>query len=446
MESERTITPIVPLYDYQRAWIKDASRFKIGCWSRQCGKTFAATLEQTIDCRERPRSTWINLTRGERQCKQLMAQAKTHLQAQDLLLDWIEDRFKVETDEGDKEYLQLELRLPNGSRIIGLPANPDTARGYPANVYLDEFSIHKDSRQIWTAIYPSLTRGYKIRITSTPKGRQNKFYELFTANKKYSRHFIDIIGAVAQGLELKDEDGNPQTLEDLREGLADEEAWQQEYLCKFLDEATAFLTYELIGEAESDEAEDGKPLQGGRVYAGVDIGRKRDLTVFWAVEQLGDVFWTRRLMELERTPFSMQRDLIFGEIVKLNPVRVCLDATGLGMQLAEETVKKFGSRAEAVTFSAKVKEDLATTIRRRFEDKQVRIPIDNKIREDLHSVKKFVTSAGNTRFDSERNEDGHADRFWALALALHAGDRPPVQLAYQRVGEPRKSAELREYM
>jgi phage FluMu gp28-like protein len=43
------------------------------------------------------------------------------------------------------------------------------------------------------------------------------------------------------------------------------------------------------------------------------------------------------------------------------------------------------------------------------------------IRADLRSVTKQTTEAGNIRFTAERTPDGHADRFWALALAVHAG-------------------------
>ena len=32
-------------------------------------------------------------------------------------------------------------------------ANPDTARGFSANVFLDEFAFHKDSREIWKALF-----------------------------------------------------------------------------------------------------------------------------------------------------------------------------------------------------------------------------------------------------------------------------------------------------
>jgi phage FluMu gp28-like protein len=422
--------PAIPLYDYQARWINDTARFKIGMWSRQAGKSFATSLEAVLDAVPR-KTRWVFLSAGERQSKELMATAQMHARAINMATDYLEDRFRA--DDGT-EYKQLEIVFPNGSRIIGLPANPNTARGHSAHILLDEFAFHQDSRAIWRALFPTVTRGYKIRIISTPQGKQNKFYELWSGNPRYSTHVLTIYDAVAQGLELRDEEGLPCTPEDLREALGDEDAWQQEYLCQFLDEATAFLTYELIGEAEAQQITDDDAVTGGPVYAGVDIGRKRDLTVFWAVEEVGDVCWTRRLIELERRPFSEQREVIFAEIARLTPRRVCFDETGLGMQLAEEAQRRFGTyTVEPVTFTLAVKEDLAVTLRRRFEDHQVRIPVDRRIREDLHSVKRVVTSAGNIRFDAERSADGHADRFWALALALHAGARPAGPIEYTTV-------------
>ena len=37
--------PALQLYDYQKRWIQDDSRFKIAMFARQCGKTFTSTLE-----------------------------------------------------------------------------------------------------------------------------------------------------------------------------------------------------------------------------------------------------------------------------------------------------------------------------------------------------------------------------------------------------------------
>jgi phage FluMu gp28-like protein len=39
----------------------------------------------------------------------------------------------------------------------------------------------------------------------------------------------------------------------------------------------------------------------------------------------------------------------------------------------------------------------------------------------IHSIRKKVTGANNTVYDTESNEKHHADMFWALALAAWAG-------------------------
>ncbi|SER71361.1 hypothetical protein SAMN02982919_03137, partial [Giesbergeria anulus] len=70
----------------------------------------------------------------------------------------------------------------------------------------------------------------------------------------------------------------------------------------------------------------------------------------------------------------------------------------------------------------------------------VRIPDDPRIRADLRKVQKTTTTAGNIRFVAESEGDGHADRFWALALARHAGANPTAPLEYTS-GGPRESSQ-----
>jgi hypothetical protein len=50
----------------------------------------------------------------------------------------------------------------------------------------------------------------------------------------------------------------------------------------------------------------------------------------------------------------------------------------------------------------------------------VAIPRSRELASQIHSVKKMPTEAGYARFDIERNERHHADKFRALALAVHA--------------------------
>jgi Mu-like prophage FluMu protein gp28 len=101
--------------------------------------------------------------------------------------------------------------------------------------------------------------------------------------------------------------------------------------------------------------------------------------------------------------------------------RCCVDQSGSGRQFAERAAKKFGAyRVEGISFTTSTKEELAYPVRVAFEERTIMVPFTNAIRADLRGVRKEVTSSGHTRFGGERNRYGHCDRFWALALALHA--------------------------
>ena len=105
--------------------------------------------------------------------------------------------------------------------------------------------------------------------------------------------------------------------------------------------------------------------------------------------------------------------------------RCCVDQSGSGRQFAERAAKKFGAyRVEGISFTTSTKEELAYPVRVAFEERTIMVPFTNAIRADLRGVRKEVTSSGHTRFGGERNRYGHCDRFWALALALHAAKTP----------------------
>ena len=178
-ELPTTTGPAVQLYPYQRAWVQDESRFKIAMFARQCGKTFTSTLELALDVvraeAEGRRTRWVILSRGERQAREAMNEGvKLHLRA-------MQAGFKEFETEFSASVRALEVELPGGSRVTALPANPDTARGFSANVLLDEFAFHQDSRAIWKALFPVISKpGLKLRVISTPNGKGNKFYDLMT--------------------------------------------------------------------------------------------------------------------------------------------------------------------------------------------------------------------------------------------------------------------------
>jgi phage FluMu gp28-like protein len=151
----------------------------------------------------------------------------------------------------------------------------------------------------------------------------------------------------------------------------------------------------------------------------MDTGRKHDLTVIDVGEQVGDIVWDRLRLELSNKTFSEQEAELFRLLALPKLRRACLDATGLGMQLAERAREQCGWKVEPVTFTAPIKEELAWQLRTAFEDRLVRVPHDDRLLADLRGVKKEITTAGNTRFGGE-STDSHCDRFWAKALRQQA--------------------------
>ena len=415
---------VVRFYPYQRAWLEDDSRFKIGMFSRQTGKTFTTGGEVVDDCIKAEidgrRVRWVILSRGERQAAEMMDEVikpltRAFYATFKHLLKGGEAQFVETTWTGDEAtYKALEVRFPGGSRITALPANPDTARGFSANVVLDEFAFHQNSRAIWAALFPVISKGgQKLRVISTPNGKGNKFYELMTADDGvWSRHVVDIYDAVAQGC--------PRDIDELRSGMADEDAWAQEYELKWMDAATAWLDYDLISSCEASGAGDPAGYQGGPCYVGVDIAARNDLFVIWVVEEVGDVLITREIVAKKRVSFAVQDQLLDEVVARYRVVRIGMDQTGMGEKPVEDAKGRYGEdRVAGVIFGAGNKLDMATRLKERFQDRRIRIPEgDTILRADLHAISSRTGPTGIRRLVADGESDGHADRFWAAALAV----------------------------
>lgn len=425
------VQPFVPLLSYQREAVESAARFNWYCWSRQTGKSFSTSLRRLLRGLARGR-TQIFLSAGERQGRELMLTARRHCQAMQVASRLLDSDFFDGTG-----VRRLELVLPRGVRVIGLPANPDTARGFSGDVLLDEFAMHRDDRAIWASMFPTLLRGGgELDVASTPKGCGNLFAEL-RGNSRFCHRTVTLPDAVAAGLDVD--------IAAIREAMGDEELYRQEFLCEFLDEATAFLTYEQIAGCEDPGltvASDAGGLSADRapLCAGVDIGRRRDLTVIWIVAVEGGALVTRCVIEMRGAPFRDQYAVI-REVLAIPRVRrMCIDSGGLGMQLAESAVEDYGAwRVEALTFTAASKTRLAVGLRRAVEDRRIRIPVDPAIRNDWHTVRRAVGAGGQLRFEADRSGGDHADRFWAAAMAVRAADGVDVDVgrAFRLVGPPR---------
>lgn len=433
--------PAIDLLPYQRRWLADSSRFKIAMYARQTGKTFMATYEIAEELftslAQGQRVTWYILSAGERQAKAALQQVKYHCEAFQMAHAALKN-VAIAIDLN-----ALEVRFPNGSKGQAIPANANTVRGLTGHLYFDEVAFWPDAAEIWRAASPIATRGYKIRMTSTPNGKGNLFYQMWTAQDgDWSHHRTDIYDACKDGLNVD--------ITALKRALNDDDAWAQEYELQWLDEASAWLSYDLINGCEDDAATVAAPLATtvGRVYLGVDIGTRHDLFVIWVLEAVGDVLWTREVIAKQRISFAEQ-DALLDDCFRRYPVsRCCMDQTGMGEKPVEDAQRRHGSsRVEGVLFTGASKQHLATLAKDAFEDRKVRIPKGvREIREDLHKLQKVTSPTGAPRFIADRDSDGHADRAWALFLALNAASSPPEVFEYhpiQRRSLPSDAGESR---
>jgi phage FluMu gp28-like protein len=429
------------LLPYQAAWVKDASRLKIAEKSRQIGWTWATAYglvarKALVDARL---DAWVS-SRDDIQARLFLEDCKSfagllNLAAKDL-------GEKVIDDSGHSAYV---LQFANTLRAHSMSSNPDAQAGKRGDRVLDEFALHPDPRKLYSIAYPGITWGGSLEIFSTHRGSANFFNGLITEirhkgnPKGFSLHRVTLQDALDQGFLYKLQgklppDDERQGMDEaayfdfIKAGCADEESFAQEYMCVASDDAAAFLSYELIDGCkypaaeswETDLLDTKNPL-----YVGVDVGRDHDLTVIWVIEKVGGISLTRRCIEMKAQTFDAQESALY-EVLALPQVRrCCIDQTGIGRQFAERAQKRFGTyKVEGLHFTGPVKEELAYPVRAAFEDRTIRIPDSQTIFSDLRGIRKETTASGNIRFAGERGKNGHCDRFWALALALHAGKTP----------------------
>ena len=437
---------------FQSRWIKDDSRLKLMEKSRQIGLSWASAYaaDERTAAHGARFDQWVS-SRDDLQARLFIEDCKMwagimNLAAKDLgelVLD-VKDRITA--------YV---IEFASGRRIHSMSSNPDTQAGKRGGRILDEFALHPDPRKLWSIAYPGITWGGSMELISTHRGSHNFFNQLIREVREHnnpkgiSLHRVTLQDALDQGFLFKLQqmlpaDDERQAMDEaayfdfVKSGCADAESFEQEYMCNPADDDVAFLEYGLITSCEYPAGADWQQIGNGRLFAGIDIGRKKDLTVLWVFELQGDVLYTRHVEAMQNMRKSDQEKILWPWIERCE--RACIDNTGLGIGWVDDAQDKFGeSRVEGVTFTGPVKEKLAYPLRGAMEDRTMRIPYDPKIRADLRQVTKQVTPSGNIRFTAERTVDGHADHFWALALAKEAASNLSAPIEFMSSGQPRGS-------
>lgn len=354
-----------------------------------------------------------------------------------------------------------EMEFDNGARLISLPATAPRGKAQ-MNVYLDEFAHVRDDKIIYTAALPMMTKGRRrLRMASSPMGGSGRFWEVFTQSiQKYPGYtrkatpwwevqaFCRNVEAArklaptlttAQRVEMFGNDRIKAIYANMPE-----EDFQQEYECVFVDESTAWITWEEI--KANQEAHSGPCLlvevKGGEIdkaieaidelaklikavqvesvlAGGYDVGRTRNTSELFLVGVSTLLSFPLRLaITLDNCDFDSQFEVISYALTRLPIFGMFIDRNGLGMNLAENAERKFPGKAAGADFTAQSKALWATDGKMLFQQRRAPIPANRDIAYQIHSIKRKITPAKNMVFDTERNEKHHADKFWALMLSL----------------------------
>lgn len=423
---------------YQKDWLNDDALIKFAEKGRREGFTYVQSYEDVRDCvtqkyfrKNRPLKVWF--TSAD------LSAAKEYI---DYCKEWATFYNEVAKDLGevlideDKDIKAYCLVFANGAKIFALSSNPSQFRSKGGKVVIDEFAFHKNQKDLWKAAFASAKMWkYPIRVISTHNGQKSMFYQIIKKIKEgqlnYSLHTVPVQKAVEQGLADKVE-GRKLTkkerqafLEELRKDAGDERTWKEEFCCIPVDESTAFLTYEMInGCKDGDVFVPINELENlGDLYLGFDIARKKHLSVISVIEKIGSLRFLRYQIEMRNVTFREQKKTLYSFLQIKNLRRACIDKTGIGANLAEDSQIDFGkSKVEGVLFTNSSKEDMATLFHIAIEDKNFRIDnnISQEVIEDWHSIEKITTAAGNVRLDADDSDGRHADNFWSTALANYA--------------------------
>jgi hypothetical protein len=145
----------------------------------------------------------------------------------------------------------LTLELANGSRVVSLPGEEGTVRGYSGVSLLVIDEAARVSDELYSGVRPMLAvSGGRLLALSTPFGKRGWFFEEYQRTNSWERVRITA-------------DQCPRIC---REFLAEEERalgprwYRQEYLCSFEDTIDAVFSHEDIQAALSAGA---KPLFRG---------------------------------------------------------------------------------------------------------------------------------------------------------------------------------------
>lgn len=359
----------------------------------------------------------------------------------------------------DSEHEIVFGRSPFQGSLVSQPASA-AIRGGRKDIIFDEFAHIRDSKKLYQAAIPAITRGNsRITIVSTPLGQAGVFHDIATDRDEfpeYSVHtvpwweskamvvvggYADAIAAAAAGviqkmptIERVKTFGSDKLNAIFRSFGSDLMSFQTEYEATFVDETESYYPWDLVISCRNDDMpvwdewpEKYEPK--GWLAIGMDLAKERDETVVTVTEIIEDEGETRRVVRFMHSMHSSY-DTQFGYlkrlIAKSKPNRVSIDATGVGQMFVERAKAELAnSNVEAVSFTNAKKERWATTFKSDLQLGLIEYPNILDLLRQTHGIRRTKTDAGFFKFAGT-----HDDWFWSAILSCYGEGRVPARMSF----------------
>lgn len=391
-----------------------------------------------------------------------------------------------EIDE-NKSVQAFRVKYASGHKVLALPSAPRALRGMQGLVIIDEAAFHDDLEGLLKSAFALLIWGGKVVIVSTHNGDGNPFnllvQDIRAGRRPYKLGRLTFDEALAEGLYRRiclttKKEWSP----------AAEAAWRAEIIGLYGDAADeelfvipsagtgSFISGALIEARMADgvpvarlaqneawwmhpeyfrqaEIRDwcAEALQPAMAALGAetphvfgfDIARKGDLSVIWVSAIEPDL--VRRavlVVELRNLPFGQIRQVLWWVLDRVPRLRAgAMDATGLGMQMAEETVEKYGARIVPVMLNDAWYRENMPPWKAAFEDAMVVMPRDRDILGDHRAVQLVKGIAKVVERTGHPGRKRHGDSAIAHVLAYAASRADAEEYGYEPVREVPKGAQ-----
>ena len=279
----------------------------------------------------------------------------------------------------EASWKATELSLTNGSIFYCKPFNENVRSWHPDYLLCDEAGEYEDKSVFWTAVLGTIQlKMGRVIVIGTPKSSIDLLMEL----KENAEYFCGEYPAEKDGKVLwpqkytiEDHDiANTRSLVKIRNEIG-ELPYTQEYMLIPISSANSLFPFELISKGLINEKFLPYGRKDERYYIGYDlaISPKGDYTVMIVLGVNAD---RKRIVHAIRfrDNFDEQKRRLRRLIDDFKPVKVLIDATGLGEKQAKELSEEFAGIVipQKITYDEKYK--MFLDLRQEFERYNLIIP------------------------------------------------------------------------